>query len=411
MKRRGGWFTHLQRFLLFKLTPLGRQAVFIMFLSAIGLITVEIPIYQVFCGIVVLFGMAELTGTLVRPRLRVSGALPERVSAGERAEGRLTVENLGYFPAWDVMCGCFGLPAGLRHTDADAVIRVLRRGGVATLPVTFQADRRGEYLLPDISVHSTFPLNLMRFWSAVVPTRTLTVVPAFHRLEHLTMPMTHRYQQGGVLVDTRSGSALEYVGNREYIPGEPTRRLDFRAWARVGKPVVREYQDEFCPHASLVLDTQIAWRSWLDRTDPAVNVEAAISMAASVADSLNQMEATFDLFAAGPDLYLFHTAARGVTHFDSILEILAAVAPTRQNPFEELSPALSESLETTSLVVCLFVDWDASRAELVDRIQQSGCALLVLLIREEPPAEPFPDEDFYSQVSPAQVMSGEVTTL
>lgn len=412
MKQRRSWFwTWVQLFFRFKLTPLGWMAVFVLFFSAIGIFTVEVPIYQVFCSMVALWGLVEVTGMLLRPRLRVGGVFPEKVVAGETALGQVSIENAGFLPACDLMCGFFPVPAGIRHMNADLMIRSLPRGAHETLPVSLLAERRGEYLLPDLYVHSTFPLNLMRFGRAAVSARKLTVVPAFHRLEHLEIPISYRYQQGGILLDSRSGNASEYVGNREYVAGEPTRRLDFRAWARVGKPVVREYQDEICSRVALVLDTHLPWRFPAPRPESISSIEAAISLTAAVADALDQLGTTVELFAAGPELFFFHASTGDATHFDSILDILAAVEPTRHNPFENLAPAIAESLESTSVAVCMFVDWDSARDELTQLIQQSGCGLKVFLVRDLPPSQPFPHEEYYTQISPAEILAGRVRNL
>lgn len=437
MIRRPRW-PRLLRFLIeFKLTPIGRLAVVAIVLSAIGSVTLEIPIYQIFCGIVAAFGVIEITGLLMRPQLRVDAWLPEQIGTGETAVGYVTVENRGWLPACDIMCSLFDLPAGLRHIDGENVIPAIRRGEQIRLPVSISARHRGEYTVPEIRVHSTFPFNLMRFGSARVPPRKLTVLPSFHALEEFSVPVSQRYQPGGLLVESRSGDSPEYVGNREYVSGEPVRRLDFRAWARVGKPVVREYQDEFCSRVALVLDTYHppmrdtarrtmrrwmrsgTWkrngaRSQLERsTLPFAGnaaFEAAVSLTASVADVLHERETHIDLFAAGPDLFLFQTAA-GVTHFESVLEILAAVGTTRQNPFETIAPVMAENLESISVAICVVLDWDQSREELTRRILEAGCALRVLLVRDDSPTRPFREDENYQRISPGAVLSGRLSRL
>ena len=57
MKRRVPLILRMAKFLMgFKLTPIGRIAVVGIFVSAVGGITVDIPIYQIFCALVCLFG-------------------------------------------------------------------------------------------------------------------------------------------------------------------------------------------------------------------------------------------------------------------------------------------------------------------------------------------------------------------
>lgn len=412
MNRQQGWLAKKLTFLIqFKVTPVGRMAVFLLFLSAIGIITTEIPIYQLFCGIVVLFGVAELGGILMSPRLRVTGLIPSKVTAGETVLGLLTVENRGMFPAFDIACECLSLPPGVQHLEQTTSILTIPSKAQATLPIRLKATQRGEFQLSDLYVHSTFPLNLMRTGPSQVEPHKLTVVPAFQVLEEFDIPISHRYQHGGILLDSHSGNAAEYVGNRDYIPGEPTKRLDFRAWARCGKPVVREYQDEFCSRVAVVLDTYASPVTYFRKKIAREEVEAAIALTASVVDSLERMGTTLELFAAGADLFFFEAADASQTYLESVLEILAACELTRVNPFEGLSPAIGESLESISVVVCVFVDWDQSREELVNHIMQSGCGLRVFLVRSRPPTHPFPAEEYYTQLDPSQVLGGGVCTL
>jgi hypothetical protein len=114
-----------------------------------GVVTIEIPIHILFCFTAAVLGIVEIVGTVMRPKLRVGGRLPEKMTAGETIRGVVTVENLGFFPALDVMCWVFDLPPGLQHTDPDQMIPLLPRGKTANLPVSIHAAHRGEYsLLP-----------------------------------------------------------------------------------------------------------------------------------------------------------------------------------------------------------------------------------------------------------------------
>lgn len=411
MKRHRPWWVRSFQYLYsYKLTPAGRVAALLILLSAAGIVTVEIPVYQIFCGVISLFGVAEAVGTLCGPRLQVTGRLPEKIAAGETAQGLLTVKNVGRWPARDVMCRLTGLPQEISHADAHLSIGHLPAGRELQIPVSLLAFQRGDYPLPDIQVHSTFPLNLMRFGGAEFPTRKLTVIPAYQRLQTFEIPIVQRYQAGGTLLQSRTGEASEYAGNREYVPGEPVRRLDFRAWARLGRPVVREFQGEFSSRVALVLDTH-APRRWL-RRDPQAReeFEAAVSLTASITDALEGMQTSLDLFAAGPDLFLFHSPEGG-THLDAVMEILAAVESSRQNPFEDLAPALNENLESTSVVLCILLDWDDSRQRMIRRVHERGCSSRVFLVRERPPTLQFPDQEGFLRLTPQAIQSGDLSIL
>ncbi|MDQ1256382.1 MAG: hypothetical protein QG656_978, partial [Candidatus Hydrogenedentes bacterium] len=158
-------------------------------------------------------------------------------------------------------------------------------------------------------------------------------------------------------------------------------------WGRLAKPVVREYQEEYNCRIALVLDTFVRGKR---RPDPEgyPDLEAAVSLSASIADALARGEYIIDIFAAGPELYVFR-AGRHTAHFENVLEILACVDACRENPFEVVTPALGDELANISTVLCVFLDWDASRETLVRTAVESGCSVKVFIVRDGATSAPY----------------------
>jgi uncharacterized protein (DUF58 family) len=239
------------------------------------------------------------------------------------------------------------------------------------------------------------------------------VLPCFPPLIDINVPVGRLYQPGGIVLTSNVGESLEYIGNREYRPGDPTRRIDFRSWARLAKPIVREYQEEYYCRLALVLDTHVAGGR---RKGPEgfLELEAGISLAASVADVLAQGEYIIDIFAAGPELYVFR-GGRHTGHLDNILEILACVEECRQSPFETIAPALVEELRSITAIVFVLLDWDEERERFVRTAVESGAGARVLIVRDEEttlPVEPAQDwAGRIRQLSPHEIRSGAIDTL
>ena len=51
-----------------------------------------------------------------------------------------------------------------------------------------------------------------------------------------------------------AGESMEFMDHREYQPGDDLRRLDWAAYARSDKMIVKLYRHEVCPHLDLVVD-------------------------------------------------------------------------------------------------------------------------------------------------------------
>lgn len=410
----------------FKLTPSGRLVCSIAFLASMGLITVNIPIYQTFTAVVVFLTTVFIVNLCVRPRVRISGQLPPTATAGHPIVGHFRVTNLRW-SAFDLRLGFIDLPKQVLHVDRELSVPDLNADETLPFPVTLQATRRGIYALPPLRAYSTFPFQMFRSGSSRAPLPALTVLPAFHPLTTLNVPTNARHQPGGIALTSSIGESPEYIGNREYSPGEPVKRIDFRAWARLGKPVVREYQEEYYCRVAVVLDTFLKPRltragferwaeGWYFPSEPGpethAELEAAVSLTAAIGDALSRGEYLIDLFAAGPELYVFQ-AGRNVAHFDNLLEILAGVERCREDPFERVGAALIDQLGQISTTICVFLDWDAARRRLAQAIQSAGCRLKCVIVRDRPTTLPFDEDEFgvLTEVTPAQVESGGLEAL
>ncbi|MFV0444454.1 MAG: DUF58 domain-containing protein [Planctomycetaceae bacterium] len=412
MRRRPMYLLRAARFVwFFKLTPTGRMLVLAILLTALGSVTTQLPIYQIFCGLFALLGVSESTALLFRPVLKLTGAAPQRSVAGQTVSADFTLQNTSRWrAAFDLMLGMFNLPDGVQTVDSDAYLPHLRPGERGTLRLKLQTARRGVFALPAVQAVSTFPFNLVRFSGAKSDCSPLLVLPEYHSLGELDIPVSYRYQPGGTLLTQGVGLSPEYIGNREYTPGESVRRIDFKAWARIGKPVVKEFHEEYVSRIALVLDTHLPPSRWL-RTVATDRLEAGISLMAAVAERLNFQEHIIDLFAAGPELYVFRTNT-GTANFDSVLEILAGIQPCRQNPFDQISPLVAEELESISSCVCIFLEWDETRADFVRHVYESGCRLKGVLVQDGDDSPPPPKFDGdWTVLTVDEIRSGRVDRL
>ena len=394
-------------------TPGGRVFLWALAVAGVtGMVTLDIPVYFVFCTLLGLYLAVWLFAQMARRNLQVEGHLPARAIAGIPVTCEFSVRNQSALPAWDVGLRIFYLPRPVRQTDEDSAVPRIDPGQRVRIPITLLALRRGLYPLPPARAFTTFPFNLMRTGRHLRETGSLLVVPQFHPLEQLRLAVAPRHQPGGIALTSNVGESPEYIGNRDYRPGDPLRKLDFRSWARLARPVTREFMEEYYCRVALVCDTHVGRRRFGPRGEPAL--EAAISLAAAVADALGRGEYIIDIFAAGPELYVLRTG-RQTSELDSILEILASVEPCRDNPFERITPALADELERISSVLFIFLDWDELRRRLVRLARDHGCKVKVVIVRDGPTTLPIADEaaqlDDLQVLTPEAIAEGQVRSL
>ncbi|MGJ7419560.1 DUF58 domain-containing protein [Streptomyces cinereoruber] len=131
------------------------------------------------------------------------------------------------------------VPAGERRR-LTTVLRPTRRG-----------DRRAER----ITVRSYGPLGLAARQGGHEVPWTVRVLPPFTSRKHLPSRLARlRELDGRTSVLTR-GEGTEFDSLREYVPGDDTRSIDWRATARQTAVAVRTWRPERDRHVLIVLDT------------------------------------------------------------------------------------------------------------------------------------------------------------
>jgi uncharacterized protein (DUF58 family) len=256
-----------------------------------------------------------------------------------------------------------------------ATLDYLGAGNSADGEIEVMPLRRGPLRFSGLTVARQDPLGLARAFVRVTRPETVLVLPRRYQVPNANFPGTRHYQPGGVALASSIGESEEFVSLREYRSGDPFRRIHWRSWARIGRPIVKEYQDEFFVRHGLILDT-LASKARGD------TFEEAVSVAASFACALDTQESLLDLLFAGAQAFCF-TSGRGLGHSEQILEILASVKPTRGTPFERLRELVLRHAPLLSGCVCVLLDWDPERADLVRRIEGLGLPVRTLVIGDK----------------------------
>jgi uncharacterized protein (DUF58 family) len=408
---RSGAYRYLRFLWTFRFTAGGKWVIAGLLLSgALGSATAEVPIYQVFCALLALLCVDRIAGFLLRPKLDVLGAFPAKATAGQVVAAQYTLVNRGKLTAYDLGLRFFRLPRSFASVDPEATLGHLRPGESLSTTIRLNPIRRGLHRLLRPRAYSTFPFNFARDGRSRAEEPSVLVLPHFFPIAELDIPVGARYQPGGIALTSNVGESPEYIGNREYVPGDSARRIDHRSWARLARPAVREYKEEYYCRVALVLDTFVP-RGRKPARDGFPDLEAAISLSTSVADALSRGEYLIDLFAAGPELYVFR-AGRHTAHFENILEIVACVDACRDNPFDKVTPALADELSNISTVICVFLDWDATRRELARTAVEMGCSVKILIVRDGETTEPIDfEEGSVVPLTIAQIRDGGIEVL
>jgi uncharacterized protein (DUF58 family) len=386
-----------------RLTPAGWiVATALMLTAGMATDTEQSVGYQVFTLLACLAAIALWSAPFFRIRFAVERTLPRFGTAGKPLHYHITVKNVGRKmqtglcvfedladprPTFDEFVRetkATSRRKSFRITRSSPIRRLhppkpqplgpLLPNGEAAVEMRLMPLKRGVLHFRGVSVARPDLFGLFRAFARTSAPASITILPKRYSLPNVTLPGAARYQQGGVAFATSVGQSEEFVALRDYREGDPLRRIHWKSWAKVGRPVVKEFQDEFFVRHALVLDT-------FTEPDNVEVFEASVSLAASFACTIDTQESLLDLLFVGPQAYCL-TVGRGVAHADQMLEILAGVQTCSEKAFAALEQIVIEHSALVSGCICIFVEWDEARQQLVRKLESLAVPLLVLILRE-----------------------------
>jgi uncharacterized protein (DUF58 family) len=240
--------------------------------------------------------------------------------------------------------------------------------------------RRGLFRFDGLTLARPDPFGLFRSFVKLKAPETMLILPKRYPLPPIALPGAMRYQEGGVALASNVGQSDEFVALREYRRGDPLRRIHWRSWARIGKPIVREFEDEFFSRYALMLDT-------FSDEPFSETFEEAVSVAASFACAVRTQESLLDLLFVGAQAYCF-TTGRGLAHVDQMLEILASVRACTDKSFAALETLALNHISAVSGCICVLLAWDETRRKFVEKLRAVNIPTRVVVILADEPRKP-----------------------
>ena len=294
---------------------------------------------------------------------------PRRTCVGDAIAGGLIVRNTGRrsVPLMRIedRYGAF--------EPTVAVAERMRGGEESRVELVKRAHRRGVFTTGPVLLTSGAPFGFSRSKRTVeVPGHT-TVVPRWVDLSSFPILEPSSFPSDVLHERARTGAGQEYLGVREYRPGDPQRAVHWRSTARVGQLVVREFEEEVQSRVTLVL----AGGDFGEPPDSAF--EMLVSAAASIAIyALN----------TGHPVDLLRPDADGISHLGDpdrydVLDWLAGAQPIDT----EITPLVSQALARVGRrgTVVVLVPSMGTAARDVDNavraIQSAGSRAILVVAR------------------------------
>ncbi len=319
--------------------------VYILGIFLLSVVAINTGNNLLFLIVSALLGAIITSGLVARLSLRsvsVSMQIPENVFEGERVCVKVSLRNpKRFFPAFSIAVqdsnherfpslfdGIKRLSFRKNHNRADRSVpdrSVLRQPAYFPLVPAREArselvaqtfPKRGLYRLEGFQISTRFPFGFFRRGERVRAQGELLVYPSireipsyFHLLPFLP----------GQLEGLHVGQGESLYAIRKYQPGESVRLVDWKATAKTGDLMARQYAREDETRFCLILDTFIAPPAGPNYLD---QFEKAVSLAASLAAHFVEEGAELEFLT--PNEYVPRDL--GTAHLYRILRSLAVVS-------------------------------------------------------------------------------------
>ena len=348
-------------------------------------------------GALVLALLAAVADALTLPAARdlaVDRELPPTIGVGDSVEGEVRVSG-----SWDapLRLRLFDqLPDALEQPAARAHdLRVIPKGGGSVaFPFTVRGRTRGRWPLGPVVLRAVGPLGLVerslryphvqRITEEVMAGRALAdsviVAPSIAGIGRFRLlALQQRLRDPGARVIRRRGEGMSFAGMREYVVGDDPRRIDWKASARRGKLIAREFTIEQGQTVMIAVD---AGRLMTQLAGEYSRFEAALSAALILADVALSNGDRVGVIVFDDDIRAFVPPGKGRATLQRIRDALVPAVATMAEPDYALAFRTLASRHRKRSLVVVFTDAIDVRASqsLIAHTARSAARHLPLVV-------------------------------
>ena len=159
---------------------------------------------------------------------------------GETVQVELCLENRRPWPRYFLSASYNSPLANPDERGQRFFVSCLDARASLALVSTVDCYRRGPHKFGPVDVESKAPFGLFRRRRRLSSPLSVLVYPQVFPLNRLALL---EGTQGTALRPQRTRLGQEIAGSRNYVPGDPMRHVHWRNTARMGRPMVKEFED------------------------------------------------------------------------------------------------------------------------------------------------------------------------
>jgi len=310
--------------------------------------------------------------------IEVQRSMDDSVGVGDRADGNYSVSSHWgrtlFITIFDA------LPSAHLSGAMPFAETRLAPNGTVKLAFSVTGGARGVAPLGDVALRVRTPLGLASRTLRYARTDEVLVAPSLAGVKRFRwLAVHHRLATVGVRDARRRGEGRSFARLRDYVSGDDPRHIDWKATARRGHPITREFSVEQSQTVFIMVD---AGRSMTQLSGRYPRFEYALSATLLLADVAVNAGDRVGALVFDDQLRALVPAQRGVTALHALRAALVPVQPTLVEPdYAAAFRTLAQRQRKRALIVLVTDVIDARSARsLLAHLSRGGSRHLAVVV-------------------------------
>lgn len=336
-----------------------------------------------------------------------------RQQVGQYFIEKYEIENQG---TWPVLWVILADKSHISLKEKQRVIAWIPGHGKRSYVSQSWLERRGIYTLGPTEVITGDPFGLFSSAQVFDSIEKIVILPRYQKITNF--PDTAGYLAGGRARKTRNTEISPYaVSVRDYLPSDPLRRINWKASAKHGKLMVKEFEEDPQATVWVFLDADEKG-NYLAKELPSKSAEVMSfwNRQKNNAKSLfeSSLEYSISLAASVCDYYISNSRSVGfcsncqqlivlppegsVRQLDKVLEMLATIQPSEKHSIYELLLLQGTQLSKGNTIIILSSNSSQEFVEALRKLVSKGFSVILVSVTPSSFGHAIKTEGFYASV-------------
>lgn len=175
-------------------------------------------------------------------------------------------------------------------------INLIKAGEKKEVTYRARACKRGIYTFSSPRIQSRAPFGIFRARKILKEKEKtgLIIFPRIYKIQQLLFKGMGDPATGRKSSSVKTGHSIDFLGIREYMPGDSLRFIHWRSTAKLNKPMIKEFEMDSFPPVTIIIDCN---RNLHKGSGKENTLEYALRFAASISIYLNRKKTPLKLIA------------------------------------------------------------------------------------------------------------------